>query len=146
MFIVSFFSVEISARGQITKNNQSRLKSFLHKCCVSNRSMSKALIRVSSKAALLSSYSIFAARKEPTWEDPAPLLVQWSVSRLPLFQLAFYYSFITCLLLAFNVWFLIIMTCEPVICIRLFLPRAQLYNLVICWVSFRPYCLYFLWI
>ena len=75
-FVVSFFSVEISARGQITKNNQSRLKSFLHKCCVSNRSMSKALIRVSSKAALLSSYSIFAARKEPTWEDPAPLVVQ----------------------------------------------------------------------
>ena len=75
-FIVSFFSVEVSARGQITKNNQSRLKCFLHKCCDSNSAISKSLIRISSKAALLSSYSIFSARKEPTWEDPAPLLVQ----------------------------------------------------------------------
>ena len=75
-FVVSFFSVEISARGQITKNNQSRLKCFLHKCCDSNNAISKSLIRISSKAAVLSSYSIFSARREPTWEDPAPLLVQ----------------------------------------------------------------------
>ena len=74
--VVSFFSIEISARGQITKNNQSRLKSFVHKCCDSTPSVSKSLIRISSKAALLSSFSIFSARREPTWEDPAPLLVQ----------------------------------------------------------------------
>lgn len=74
--VVSFFSVEISARGQVTKSNQTRLKSFLHKCCNCTSGMSKVLTRISSKAALLSSYSIFSARREPTWENPAPLLVQ----------------------------------------------------------------------
>ena len=74
-FIVHFFSVEISARGQVTKENQSRLKSFLFKSCNSNAGISKSLIRISSKAALLSSYSIFSARREPTWENPQPLIV-----------------------------------------------------------------------
>ena len=77
-FIVSFFSIEVSARGQITKDNRSRLKSFLFKCCSFTGNVSKALVHVSSKAALLSSYSIFAARREPTWEDPAPLTVRYS--------------------------------------------------------------------
>ena len=31
---------------------------------------------LSSKAAILSSYSIFAARREPSWENPTPLTVQ----------------------------------------------------------------------
>ena len=73
--LVSFFSVEISARGQVTKSNQTRLKSFIHKCCVTNNRMFKNLINISSKAALLSSFSLFSARREPTWEDPAPLIV-----------------------------------------------------------------------
>ena len=74
--IVHFFSVEVSARGQITKDNQSRLKGFFHKCCDGSGHNAKSLIRVSSKAALLSSYSIFAARREPSWEDPPPLTVR----------------------------------------------------------------------
>ena len=73
--IVHFFSVEISARGQVSKDNQSRLKSFFQKCCNGPNHISKSLIRISSKAALLSSYSIFSARREPTWEDPPPLIV-----------------------------------------------------------------------
>ena len=73
--VVSFYPVEVSARGQVTKDNQSRLKSFVIKCCTTPRAISKSLIRISSKAALLSSYSIFSARAEPTWEDPSPLLV-----------------------------------------------------------------------
>ena len=73
--IVSFFSIEISARGQISKANRSRLKSFLFKCCAEPRNLSKSLLNISSKAALLSSYSIFCARNEPTWEDPAPMVV-----------------------------------------------------------------------
>ena len=77
-YIVSFFSVEVSARGQITKDNRTRLKSFLFKCCSYSGNVSKALFHVSSKAALLSSYSIFAARREPTWENPAPLTVRSS--------------------------------------------------------------------
>ena len=75
-FIVSFFSVEVSARGQITKENRSRLKNFLFKCCAFTGNLSKALIRVSSKAAILSSYSLFAARREPSWENPAPLSIR----------------------------------------------------------------------
>ena len=74
--VVSFFSVEVSARGQITKENRSRLKCFLLKTCSAQRGVFKSLIDVASKAALLSSYSLFAARKEPTWEDPAPLVVR----------------------------------------------------------------------
>ena len=50
-----FFTVEISVRGQVTKNNQFRLKGFLLKCCDGTGSLSKSFIRVSSKAALLSS-------------------------------------------------------------------------------------------
>ena len=75
-YIVSFFSIEVSARGQISKDNRSRLKSFLFKCCTYTGNLSKSLVRISSKAALLSSYSIFAARREPTWENPAPLSVR----------------------------------------------------------------------
>ena len=75
-FVVSFYSVEVSARGQVTKENQSRLKSFLLKCCSAPNTAPKSVVRISSKAALLSSYSIFSARREPTWEDPAPLVIQ----------------------------------------------------------------------
>ena len=74
--IVSFYPVEVSARGQVTKENRSRLKSFLLKCCSNPRAISKKVITVASKAAILSSYSIFCARKEPTWEDPSPMVVR----------------------------------------------------------------------
>ena len=73
--VVSFFSIEVSARGQITKANRSRLKCFLLKTCFPSRVCLKALVNAASKASLLSSYSIFAARREPTWEDPAPMVV-----------------------------------------------------------------------
>ena len=73
---VSFFSIEVSARGQITKDNRSRLKAFLFKGCTFTSEAQRSLIRISSKAALLSSYSIFSARGEPSWEDPAPLVVR----------------------------------------------------------------------
>ena len=75
-YLVSFFSIEVSARGQVTKENRSRLKSFFFKCCVGPNHVTKSLIRVSSKAALLSSYSLFSARREPTWEDLLPLTVK----------------------------------------------------------------------
>ena len=75
-YVVSFFSVEVSARGQVSKENRSRLKSFFYKCCAGPNTVTKSLIRVSSKASLLSSYSIFSARREPTWEDPLPLTVK----------------------------------------------------------------------
>ena len=74
--VVSFFPVEVSARGHVSKENRSRVKAFLLKSCNANRAISKSLICVSSKAALLSSYTIFNARGEPTWEDPPPLVVK----------------------------------------------------------------------
>ena len=73
--VVSFFSIEVSARGQVTKDNRSRLKCFLLKSCTAPRGLFKSIVEVASKAALLSSYALFAARKEPTWEDPAPMTV-----------------------------------------------------------------------
>ena len=75
-YVVSFYSIEVSARGQITKENRSRLKSFFFKCCMGTNSVAKALINLSSKAALLTSYSIFSARREPSWEDPPPLILK----------------------------------------------------------------------
>ena len=74
--IVSFFSIEVSARGQITKDNCSRLKSFLFKTCSDPKKLFKPAVGISSKAALLASFSIFAARREPTWEDPPPLVTR----------------------------------------------------------------------
>ena len=74
--VASFYSIEVSARGQVTKENNSRLKSFLLKCCSDSRAVSKKITNIASKAALLSSYSIFCARKEPTWENPAPIVIR----------------------------------------------------------------------
>ena len=74
--VVSFFSIEVSARGQITKENRSRLKCFLHKTCTDPAKLFKPSISIASKSALLSSYSIFAARREPTWEEPTPVVVR----------------------------------------------------------------------
>ena len=74
--VVSFFSIEVSARGQVSKENRSRLKCFLLKCCTCSNEVSKAIVQIASKAALLASYSIFSARREPTWENPAPLVLR----------------------------------------------------------------------
>ena len=126
--LVSFFSVEISARGQVTKSNQTRLKSFIHKCCVTNNRMFKNVINISSKAALLSSFSLFSARREPTWEDPAPLIVCWSF--VLIIQQLIPPSILTFL---FYVAFVFMMS-KPMICIRRYLPYAHEFNLVICWV------------
>ena len=75
-FRVSQYSVEVSARGMITKQNGSRLKAFLFKCCdVPNRA-SRQLIDNCSKASLLSSFSIFSSRNEPSWNSPLPLSIR----------------------------------------------------------------------
>ena len=70
------YSVEISARGQISKENRARLKSCLYNCCEAPRSSIGNLIRICSKSSLLSSFSIFSARKEPSWSSPGPLTVR----------------------------------------------------------------------
>ena len=75
-FRVYQFSLEVSARGLITKENKARLKAFLLRVCdVGNNDMKK-LVSFCSKASLLASFSIFSARNEPSWSSPQPLLVQ----------------------------------------------------------------------
>ena len=75
-FSVSQFSVEITVRGQVTKANRARLKSFAYRCCNDSRDVTKLLLKNCSKASLLCSYSIFTARKEPSWTGPSPLIVR----------------------------------------------------------------------
>ena len=74
-FAVFHYSVEVTVRGQITKDNQNRIKAFVFRCCDTPGKLAGKLVKDSSKAALLASFSIFCARKEPSWLDPAPLLI-----------------------------------------------------------------------
>ena len=75
-FSVFHFSVEVSVRGQVSKSNRARLKSFLFRSCRDARTLTKSLTKIVSKAALLSSFSLFNARKEPSWTSPTPLVVR----------------------------------------------------------------------
>ena len=74
--IITYFDnyIEISARGQITLQNRARLKAFAYRCCDDAKAATKLLLNNGSKAALLTSFSLFAARKEPTWVSPPPLI------------------------------------------------------------------------
>ena len=69
----SLFSIEVSVRGQVTADNKRRLKAFVYRVCDDPKMVFKPMIATISKIALMSSFSIFAARSEPSWSDP-PLL------------------------------------------------------------------------
>ena len=75
-FRVFHFSVEISARGFISRQNRARLKAFALRCCDVSNSDVKKFVDFCSKASLLSSFAIFQARNEPTWSSPLPLVVR----------------------------------------------------------------------
>ena len=75
-FNVSQFSVEISARGFISRQNKARLKLFAMRGCDVSNTEVKKLIAGCSKASILSSFSIFHARNEPSWTSPPPLNVR----------------------------------------------------------------------
>ena len=75
-FTVYHFSVEVSVRGQISKDNRNRLKAFIFRCCNGPGKLVNSVVQGSSKVALLSSYSIFCARKEPSWTSPAPIVIR----------------------------------------------------------------------
>ena len=66
-FDVEVFCFEVSVRGQISKINKARVKSFLWKITGQKRPSAVKLITNIYRAALLSSFSIFSARNEPTW-------------------------------------------------------------------------------
>ena len=67
------FSIEISVRGQVSSANKSRLKSFIYRACEEPKQIFKPIVQACSKAALLSSFSVFTARNEPSWENPSLL-------------------------------------------------------------------------
>ena len=75
-FTVFNFSVEVSARGQVTKENRARIKALVWRCCSTPKGVAKNLTDRMSKAALLTSFSLFCARKEPAWSSPGPLVVR----------------------------------------------------------------------
>ena len=75
-FKVSHFSIEVSVRGQVSKGNRARLKAFIYRCCRDPKKTTGCLISHCSKISLLCSYSIFYARKEPTWASPQLLSVR----------------------------------------------------------------------
>ena len=75
-FTVFHFSIEVSVRGQISKENQNRIRAIVFRCCETPGKLAGKIIESSSKASLLASYSLFSARKEPSWMNPAPLLIK----------------------------------------------------------------------
>ena len=75
-FSVFNYSVEVSARGQVTKDNRARIKSLTWKCCRQPKGLDKSLVKLMSKAAILTSFTMFSARKEPAWSSPSPLIVR----------------------------------------------------------------------
>ena len=75
-YSVKYYPVEVTVRGQVTKKNRARFKSLIFECCNDSRKIFKSLIADSSKLSLLASFSIFSARKEPSWTSPGPLTVR----------------------------------------------------------------------
>ena len=93
---VFHFSVEVSVRGQITKGNRARLKSFAHRCCRDSKAVTGRLISHCSRISLLWSYSVFCARKEPTWHSSQLLAVRWMIACFFLFYIILlWYSFLS---------------------------------------------------
>ena len=72
---VDLFCFEVSVRGQITKDNFARLRSFLYKI-VGQSKLASLISKNVSKAAILGSFSIFAARNEQNWSAGSDLSVQ----------------------------------------------------------------------
>ena len=70
-FRTYLFSVEISVRGQVSRDNKKRLKSFVYHVCTEPKKVFKSIVPICSKVALLASFSIFSARNEPSWSDPS---------------------------------------------------------------------------
>ena len=69
----SLFLVEVSVRGQVTANNKKHLKAFVYRVCDEPKIVFKSMITTVLKILLVSLFSIFTARAEPSWTDP-PLL------------------------------------------------------------------------
>ena len=73
-YVAYLFSVEVSVRGQVTKNNKKRLKAFTYRVCSEPRKVFSDIVQICSKVALLLSFSIFFAQNKPSWSDPTFIL------------------------------------------------------------------------
>ena len=69
------YSIEVSVLGQISKENKVRLKAFVYRSCDTPAKLAGKMVKDCSKAALLSSFSIFCAQQELSWMGPPPLIL-----------------------------------------------------------------------
>ena len=132
---VLYYPVEVSVRGQITKKNRARLKSMTFECCSEPKSILKPLIRDCSKLSLLSSFSIFSARKEPAWSSPGLLKARWII-------LHGYFFFTSLLQYSDRVGPTVILFdyCKPKFCWMLFQCSLYIffeYTILLLWVTFQ---------
>ena len=74
-FVADCYCFEVSVRGQLSKANRARLKSFLIKTTGLRRTAAVQLLRNVSKAALLGSFALFTARNEAQWNVTTDLSV-----------------------------------------------------------------------
>ena len=62
-FTVFHFSVEVTARGQISKDNQGRIRALVFRCCDNPGKLAGRIVKCSSKASLLAMTIKFAAER-----------------------------------------------------------------------------------
>ena len=91
-FNVFYFPIEVSVRGQISKGNRARFKAFIFRCCTDPRKTLPTILRVCSRASLLGSFSLFCARKEPSWTSPTLLTVRWFAVFIHWFAYVIFFS------------------------------------------------------
>ena len=70
-FTVTFLAIEIGSRGFISSENEGRLKKLLSLC--GKPCTVKQLCRKLANLAIVSSFVIYKAKEEPTWECHVPL-------------------------------------------------------------------------
>ena len=68
---VHFNAIEIGARGFISSENSKRLQDMFKHCAIAGSF--KSFKNTTSQLAIISSFVIFHAKSQPTWED-LPLL------------------------------------------------------------------------
>ena len=73
-YVTYLFLVEVSVRSQVTKDNRKRLKAFTYRVCSEPRKVFSSIVQICSKVALLSSFSVFSARNEPSWSETSFIL------------------------------------------------------------------------
>ncbi|XP_041466188.1 uncharacterized protein LOC121416780 [Lytechinus variegatus] len=65
------FCIEVGSRGYVSKQNKVRIKSLLKTMKLGKKN--KAMLNRISKMSIMTSYSLFLAKDQPTWTEP-PLL------------------------------------------------------------------------